>query len=183
MRGNQGDLFEQKPRNHCVYYHRSYKKGVFYIGLGLPNRPFDKISRNRHWKHFVNKYGNYEVVILEDGLTFEEAAELEKDAIKFVGIDRLTNISLGGEASALGMRHSEESKRKISQNSASRRPNIRQKYSEIFSGSGNPMFGQTHSKDAREKIRKARTGSKATETTKLKMSISHLIRNMNKNEK
>lgn len=51
-----------------------------------------------------------------------------------------------------GRHHSKETKRKISEHSASKRPEFRKKMSEYFSGKGNPLFGKHHSEETRKKL-------------------------------
>lgn len=50
----------------------------------------------------------------------------------------------------------------------------RAKMSVKMAGLGNPMFGKTHSQNARNRIRVARTGSKASAETRAKMSARHI---------
>lgn len=161
---------DRSARNHCVYFHRIQGRGVFYIGMGLPRRPLDQNNRSKAWHEIVKLNPNYEVHILETDLTVAEAAQIEIDSIAFVGLENLVNRSAGGQHSASGMRHSEESRRKISLNNPNRRPENRVKMSKKMSGSGNPMFGRTHSESARERIRLAHTGNVASAETRLKMS-------------
>lgn len=157
----------------CVYFHRLKCGRIFYVGIGSLRRAHSHLSRNRHWKFTVAKYIDYDVLIIAQNLTIAQAAEIEKIWIAHIGIARLTNISTGGEFSAYGMRHTDETKMRISINSASRRPENRLKLSVNNRGSRNPMFGRSHSTDARAKISKARQGSKADQKTKSKMSESH----------
>ena len=78
----------------------------------------------------------------------------------FANLSRQTSIGFSGGSGFLGFSHSEESKEKISKNSASRRPDIREKMSKAhqgktqtketrlkkslsLKGENNPMFGRT----------------------------------------
>lgn len=147
---------------------------VFYVGIGnRKTRPYSKANRNKDWHKFVAVNPDYKVFIVCENLTNVEAGQAEQCWIKYFGIKNLTNKSIGGLAPALGFRHSDESKRKISQNSAARTPEHKLKLSKIMSGENNPMFGKTHSDTARKSISKARTGSTCSEQTKAKMSIAH----------
>lgn len=157
----------------CVYLHYFPPWNVFYVGLGSLKRAYSRRNRNKKWNNLVNILGKYSVFIFESGLTFEQASEIEIKLIESIGKNKLTNISLGGRASALGMRHSAEFKQRISMNNPNKRPENRAKLSEMMKGCGNPMFGRNHSEETKQKIRLARTGSKATEETKEKMSLSH----------
>ena len=156
--------------DRCVYMHQLSDGRVFYIGMGAESRAFSQHNRNQHWKNIVKKYGNFKVVIIIKNLSIEQAAEIEKFWIAHIGIKKLTNISSGGEASAFGMRHTEETKRKISINSGSRRPEFKEKLRKAFSGSKNPMFGKTHSQKSKDAVSKARRNMRASPETKLKMS-------------
>ena len=71
-------------KNFLVYKH--LKKGtdeVFYIGKGNIKRSKSK-KRNRFWKSIVAKY-DYDIKIVEDDLTEQEAFELEIKLIKEYG--------------------------------------------------------------------------------------------------
>lgn len=101
-----------------LYRHiRLDKNEPFYIGIGKnEHRAYSKISRNKHWHNIIKK--GYEVEIILDDLTWEEACEKEKEFIALYGRKDLGNGSLcnwtdGGEGS-LNCKHSEESKQKIS---------------------------------------------------------------------
>ena len=120
-----------------VYSHtRLDKNEVFYIGIGNDKnytRAYVKSKRNYYWNNIVNKT-NYEIKIIEDGLTWEQACEREKYWIKFYGRydlkeGRLVNLTNGGEgqigiirgesyklkqqAAQCGKKLSEETKQKI----------------------------------------------------------------------
>lgn len=83
----------------CVYVHRRQSDGsVFYIGLsGSRNRPYNFEDRNPYWKNTANKHGVY-VEIVKEGMTYEEAAELEIKLIeKYSTVYKLANMTKGGE--------------------------------------------------------------------------------------
>lgn len=124
-----------------VYIHKRLSdKQVFYVGKGTKRRVKDKLNRNRHWKHVVNKHGFYAVTLKK----FEnegDAFEYEKKVIalfKHQGVS-LTNIESGGLGGTKGRDmaacmeaarkankgkprvHSEETKRKISKSNKGRK--------------------------------------------------------------
>lgn len=98
-----------------VYRHLKPCGEVFYIGIGSVRRAYDTHSRNKHWNHTVNKYG-YEVQILKNNLTWEEATELEIALISFygrrdLGTGTLCNLTDGGDGL---INLSDESREKMS---------------------------------------------------------------------
>lgn len=103
-----------------VYRHiRLDKNEPFYIGIGSDKtyyRANKKSQRNMHWNRIVAKT-NYEVEIMLDNLTWDEACEKEKEFIKlykrnnYGGI--LANITEGGDG-VIGMIVSNETKNKLS---------------------------------------------------------------------
>lgn len=152
-----------------VYRHiRLDKNEPFYIGIGkLPNykRAYETQKRNEFWRNVVSKT-DYEVEILFDNISWEEA---EKKEIEFIalygkrdnGTGTLVNIADGGEGSK-GFKHTEEAKKKIAEESKNR---IR-----------NPISEKT-----KQKIRETLTGRvgsnkgfKHTEETKLKLRLINL---------
>lgn len=127
-----------------LYRHiRLDKNEPFYIGIGSDEnykRANDKSGRNKIWKGITNKT-QYEVEILFDGLSWQDACEKEKEFISLYGrIDKhngiLVNLTDGGDG-AFGVIMSEERKKQIS---------------ELAKGN------------------KSRTGQKTSEETKKKMS-------------
>jgi hypothetical protein len=101
-----------------LYRHiRLDKNEPFYIGIGsdkLYKRAYDKKSRNKHWNFVINKT-SYEVDILMDGLTWEQACEKEKEFIKLYGRKDLNegilvNMTDGGDG-VLGSTMPEASKK------------------------------------------------------------------------
>lgn len=89
-----------------MYRHiRLDKNEVFYIGIGKDNkgkyeRAYSKCKRNEHWFNIVS-ITDYEVEILIDNITWEEAGQKEIEFIKIYGRScvnegTLANISEGG---------------------------------------------------------------------------------------
>jgi hypothetical protein len=97
--------------NYYVYAHQKETDGkCFYIGKGSGKRAWTKQARNQYWKNVVNKHG-YKVIILVNNISEIKALELEQSFISQVGLNKLTNLTTGGE----GYSHSEETKLKLSQ--------------------------------------------------------------------
>jgi hypothetical protein len=150
---------------------------VFYIGRGQKSRIIDKCinKRNDYWKRIVNKYGGFDYFKIEEGLTNDQANQLEMYWIaqfRNWGFN-LVNMTDGGEGCVgkkltkeqiegirlralgnkrnVGRRCSEETKKKISQSNK----------------------GRSLTKEQRENLIKLHTGRKASDETKKKMSESH----------
>ena len=86
-----------------VYRHRRLDNHeVFYVGIGkTEKRAYSKWNRNAHWKNITSKYG-YNVELLAEDLSWEDACELECFLIgeygrKDLGTGRLVNMTDGGE--------------------------------------------------------------------------------------
>lgn len=86
----------------CLYVHVNLiKQEIFYIGIGDKDRPFNRKYRSNWWKDTINKY-EYGVVIIHEGLTWNDACELE---IKYIaqmgrrdkGLGPLVNMTDGGD--------------------------------------------------------------------------------------
>lgn len=129
-----------------LYRHiRLDKNEPFYIGIGNDkyySRAFSKTGRNSFWKNIISKT-NYEVEILLDGLTYDQACKKEIEFIKIYGRKDLKNGTLcnltnGGEGGN-GVVRSNEFKLKVSE---------------------------------KMKLKKNALGSKRSENTRLKISLS-----------
>jgi len=111
-----------KKTLHCIYQHSNPITGeVFYIGLGLKDRPYNFITgRSKEWKEYVAINGKPDVKILHDNLTAEEADRIERELVSKLGrrgidIDGiLLNKSSGGQKGALGIKQSPETLQKKS---------------------------------------------------------------------
>jgi hypothetical protein len=110
----------KQNNNFIVYIHiRPDTNEPFYVGKGVPGREIRLYGRNQYWKNIVNKNnGVFESKILFKGLSEEEALlkerEIELD-LKNKGYILANIIECGVKAGTTGMKHSEESKRKISE--------------------------------------------------------------------
>lgn len=105
---------ESEKRFYVYVHRRKTDDKIFYVGKGTGTRIHSNSSRNAHWHSVNNKHGRYSEVI-KSGMTCSEACLLEKDIIAKIGIENLCNKSAGGESGALGYRHTEECKRKMSE--------------------------------------------------------------------
>lgn len=167
-----------------VYRHiRLDKNEPFYIGIGSDNeykRANAKSHRNKYWTNIVSK-SDYEVEILVDGIDWEIACNKEREFISLygridLGTGSLVNMTNGGDG-VLGLRHSEDSKKSMSE----KRKGIRQyianeetkkKLSEIAKKRGIPSEQLKRMMDSKRKVgwSSHRKGILHTEETKLKMS-------------
>lgn len=106
-----------------VYVHRKQTDGtIFYVGKGTGKRQFQKSNRNKYWHNIVNKHGFYsEVVFQSDCEELVLLAEVEQiDQFRKLGL-RLCNITDGGDGVS-GMRHSDETKKILSEKSKNNNP-------------------------------------------------------------
>lgn len=152
-----------------VYCHRRKDTGViFYVGIGLTiERAFQKKYRNQYWKNIVNLVG-YDVEVLKEGLSWDEACEIEKELIakykrKHEG-GTLCNVTIGGDG-VVGVCWTEEHRKKISEGNKGkiRSEETRRRISE---GRKGIVFSESH----KEKIRKNRKGMKMSEEFKKRRS-------------
>jgi hypothetical protein len=174
-----------------AYGHKRLDKNeFFYIGIGNDNnytRANKKIQRTKHWHNIVNKT-DYEVIIIEDNLSWEEACEREKYWIKFYGRKdlqegNLVNLTDGGEG-AVGVIRSEETKEKLRKIHTGRKHSkeslkkMSDAQKERFKTSPSPRKGVTLTDETKEKIREKRKLQITTEETKKKMSQAMMGRVM-----
>ncbi len=103
-----------------LYRHiRLDKNEPFYVGIGSDNsykRANETSRRNLHWKNIVKK-GPYEIEIILDNLTWEEACEKEKEFIALYGRTNLNkgslcNLTDGGEGLINPSEETRDKKRK-----------------------------------------------------------------------
>jgi group I intron endonuclease len=153
----------------CVLYRhiRLDKNEPFYIGIGKMHRAYSKHSRNELWKKIVAKT-DYEVDILFEDLTEEEARNKEVEFIKLYGrIDyktgTLCNFTDGGEGIINPTPHVIEERRKRwtgNKYGAGNKYNLgrwqteetKLKISQSKKGCKSSMEGKRHSDESRKKM-------------------------------
>lgn len=102
-----------------VYRHiRLDKNEAFYIGIGKTiKRAYSKSNRNNYWQNIAKN--GYEVEIIFDNLSWDEAYRKEKEFIAYYGIKNnntgmLVNLTDGGDGK-VGFITPEQVKNKMSQ--------------------------------------------------------------------
>lgn len=186
---------EKEERRCYVYRHRRLDTNeVFYIGKGTISksflnsksekkkfdRAFSKKNRNQWWTN-ISKLG-YQVELLNTNLTEQEANDLEELLIQTYGRKDccggiLVNLTDGGEG-AVGYIMSDEQKRGISKRNSGENnkwfkiaPELHPMYGRT--GESNPFFGQTHSKESIELMKKPRPSIRGGGHAKSRM-VLHL---------
>lgn len=131
-----------------LYRHiRLDKNQVFYIGIGEnESRAHHKTNRTRIWKNIAAK--GYEIEILFEDLTWEQAKEKEKEFIALygrrdLGLGTLVNLTDGGEGT-VGFRHTKETKEKcrLAAKNQIHTEESKRKNSLASKGEKNPCFGR-----------------------------------------
>jgi len=159
-----------------VYRHiRLDTNEPFYIGIGsdtdgIYTRAFSKSRNNQYWHNIINKT-SYEVEILMDDLTWEEACKKEIEFIKLYGRKNLNtgilvNLTDGGEGGH-GRFLNYESRHKISVKSIGRRASV-----ETKKKMSNSHKGKIISKITRKKLSDSLKNKIVTAETRLKMSLA-----------
>lgn len=164
---------------HLYFHFNPVKQEVFYVGIGDKNRSTSKHNRSKWWKSTVAKYG-FEVQIIRDDLTWEQACVLETFWIKTFGRrdlkqGQLVNMTDGGDG-VVGCKipKTQEWKDKISiSNSGERNGQYGKKPWNYGLKTPGTNKGRKLSEEHKEKIRQANLGKKASEETKNTMSESH----------
>lgn len=179
-----------------VYRHiRLDKNEPFYVGIGLtPYRYKSKQGRNKIWKRIVSKT-SYDVEILLDDLTWEDACKKEIEFIKLYGrIDKgtgiLANLTDGGDGN-LGLQHSEEALKRISESSKNRVGHWRGKKlpEQTRIKIGQSKIGNTYTKGKniseahKESVRRHATGNKYCLGKKLSEETKKKIGDANRGRK
>jgi hypothetical protein len=177
-------------KNKVGYYHKRKDTGeIFYVGIGESTRPYEDGSRNPYWHHIVNKVG-YEILIIKENITWDDACEWEKSEIKRIGrndlgFGPLVNMTDGGEGTQ-GVIITEERKQNVSEGTkrAMQDPELRKKLRDkkigfvpwnnglkgIFVGEQNPNFGNKWTEE-----QKLSQGKKLQERYKNGFTEEHLI--------
>ena len=94
-------------KDKCVYVHKVRTTGIiFYVGMGNIDRAYRETGRNTFWNSVTDKH-NYDVEIIAEDMTVEDAANLERYLINEIGREdtqrgTLVNLSDGGEKGSNG---------------------------------------------------------------------------------
>jgi hypothetical protein len=144
-----------------VYQHKKPDGTVFYIGIGLnTGRAFSSYRRNKYWQHVVNKHG-YNVNILLEDITIDDAKKWEIYLIDLLGrydIDSgpLVNMTDGGDG-VHNYIHTEHSKAIMSQKKKEYHKNHTH-FLEGKKGNNHPAFGYKHTEEAKNRISITQSG-------------------------
>lgn len=154
---------------YSVYKHTS-PNGKVYIGITKEKPEYrwrngEGYKPNVHFYGAIQKYGwdNFKHEILFTGLTKDQACEKEKQLIaeyKSNNQEYGYNLSIGGECSALGSKHTAETKLKMS---------------EQRKGKNSYWYGKHRSQDTIRKISESKKGKPISEKTReaLLYAINH----------
>ena len=187
-----------------VYRHiRLDKNEVFYVGIGkTEKRAYSKKNRNIHWINVINKT-NYEVEILFDDLSWQDACLKEIELIKLYGRKdlkkgKLVNLTDGGDGTLniivskdkklqmsiksrgalnffYGKNHSEENKKIISEKAKGRKlsNDVKLKISESLKGANNYWYNKKLSDEHKKKLSEIATGRKLSDELKEKIRLNN----------
>jgi hypothetical protein len=147
----------------AVYIHmKPNTRDIFYVGIGnSKERANRNEGRNKHWTRVYQKYGKLVDIIAND-ISLKEAKEMEKFLIASIGVNNLCNQTLGGEG-AFGLKHTEETKRKISAKSKGRITTKETKAKISKKLKGHPNYNLSHTDEAKAKISAAFKEKKRSE--------------------
>jgi hypothetical protein len=151
-----------------TYAHTKPDGTIFYIGKGSKRRAWKTHNRNKHWKSIVEKHNGFNVEILANWNTEQEAFDHEVLLIScFKDMNYiLANKTDGGEG-ASGYKHLEETKLKMKHTvSEHTKEKIRIARKGKYSGKNHPRFGKIVTEATREKIRLANLGGKNNPKTR-----------------
>lgn len=160
-----------------VYRHiRHDKNEPFYIGIGSDKdykRAYNDKKRNNLW-HKIQSITTYDVEILIDNLTWDEACNKEKEFIKLYGkkcnnSGTLSNLTDGGEG-VLGLVFNLESKNKMSISQRNKKPISEETRERMRKASQSRdcvahLRGKKQTEETKEKRRISLTGKKKKQTT------------------
>ena len=165
MHSNRGKYY----MNFYVYQYLSDNGTPYYIGKGS--------GRRMHVHHLFTPLPPVDRrIVIQDNLTNEEAKKLEVELITKYGrkLDGgiLDNIKINQWACAVGWKHSDETKQKISEGNRgkTRTPEQKKNYKgttskEVAAKIAKTLTGRTRPVEVKEKIRQANLGKKlSTET-------------------
>lgn len=156
-------------RNKVVYVHRKKTDGtVFYVGMGHVKRAYS-LQRGKLWWKVANKHG-YTVEIVAQGLTSDEAWDLEIELIKRygridIGTGCLVNHTKGGNSiEEIPNSSLKKKKRKL------KKVERTKEWSDKISAA---MRGKKKTEEHKMKISERMKGKRISDATKEKMRLSN----------
>jgi len=174
--------------DYCVYTHLRPDGTVFYVGKGIPTRPYRKNMRSSAWSNEVKRIGSYSVSIDSTGMTENDAFLREIALIKSLKENgcTLVNLTRGGDG-CKELVFTEEIKLKLKKARAQQKPPMlgkktsketKEKISMALSGENHYLYGKTISEETRAKLKlrpvnKFWSGKNMSETHRKKMSDAH----------
>jgi group I intron endonuclease len=180
---------------HYVYVYADPRDGdIFYVGCGKGRRMWVHLrssllskesEKNRILKEILSAGLHPMIVVVDGGLTQEEALSKEREWIRFYGKENLTNLTTGGQGCSmpspfLGKHHTQEAKERIRQSKLGehnpmfgkkRTLDALKKFSEKMSGDGHPLWGKHRSESVKEKISSKLKGFQWSDEVCIKRSI------------
>jgi hypothetical protein len=173
-----GNVKPTMNNNFYVYQHVDPRTNLIrYIGKGRGKRAWDFSARYGHHKNWLKQLKDAglepRVELIETDKTEEQAFELERLWVAACrsSFQPLTNLTDGGEGLS-GLVHSEETRKKISENHVLRGPG-RETALQKMSEAGK---GKTHSDETRKKMSEAGKGKTLSDETRKKMSENSVFR-------
>lgn len=167
----------------CLYRHRRLDNfEIFYIGIGDSKRPYVKSGKSTWWKNIVNKT-EYQVEIVAENLTWEDACELEILLIKEYGrknldLGNLVNLTDGGDgaqnmivSNETRLKNSEAAKRTVNRKGKKSSIKERERLSELHRGN-KYCLGVKRSEETKRNISEAQKGRTLSEEWKNNISKS-----------
>jgi hypothetical protein len=151
--------------DYCVYTHLRPDDSVFYVGKGIPSRPYRMSGRSSLWQAEVNSCGLHTVNIVKSNLTEKEAFQVEVRLIKMLRNSdiKIVNLTSGGDG-CKDLIFTDEVKAKLKKARQNQAPTMlgkkwneeqRREYRKKRIGTKNPMYGKKHTEEykAAHKIR------------------------------
>lgn len=177
---------------YYVYYLRHPDTNeIFYIGKGKGYRMYKHESQVKNNKFPNNNYALYKNIKLilsenkniiyekiAENLNNKDAIELEKNKIKEIGLNNLTNICEGGEGNDNFTFNPNKETIRLKMSCAQKKSYI-EKYGEerakeIIQKRLNSIKGYKHTKETKDKIKKSNTGKKRNDETKKNIGLSKI---------
>lgn len=148
--------------DYCVYTHLRPDDSVFYVGKGIPSRPYRSSGRNSAWKQEVATHGAYSVNVVKTNLTEKEAFDVEVRLIKMLrerGVS-IVNMTRGGDGCKELIFTDEVREKLKAARSKQIGPTTGKKWSNELkllwrnqrTGEKNPMYGKKHTEETKAKF-------------------------------